>query len=71
MEWLDALVQLKSPEVCKKLQELQFPLFLMKLMSLYDMNSFLHLKIYNVFADAITTGSDDYIKAVSQAHDVP
>lgn len=65
VEWLDALVQLKNLDICKKIEELQFPLFLLKLLSVYDMNSFLHYKIYSVFSDAIATGVDEYIQAVS------
>ncbi len=64
VEWLQALVQLKNPEICKKIEELQFPLSLLKLMSAYEMNSFLHLKVYGVFVEAIATGMDDYIKTV-------
>ena len=64
VEWLNALVQLKNPLICKKITELEFPQLLIQLMRTYDTNSFLHYKIYSVFSEAIAGGNDDYIKTV-------
>ena len=66
VEWLHSLVQLKDPLICKKIAELEFPQLLLRLMAIYDMNSFLHVKIFAVFNEAIMSGSDDYLKTVKR-----
>jgi hypothetical protein len=65
VEWLHALVQLHDEQICKKLGELSFPQCLLEMMLTYVMNSFLHLKIYSIFEEAIKTQLEDYIKTVS------
>jgi hypothetical protein len=64
VEWLHALIQLRDPAICKKIVELEFPQLLLKMMTIHDMNSFLHLRIFNVFNEAITGAADDYVRAV-------
>lgn len=68
VEWLQALIQLHDPTICKKIVELEFPKFLIKMMTLHEMNSFLHLKVFNVFQEAITCGMSDLIRAVFLAY---
>ena len=64
VEWLHTLIQLKEPAILKKITEVEFPQLLLNLMDIYDMNSFLHVKIYNIFHDAITSGIEDFAKSV-------
>lgn len=64
VEWLYALVQLHDDEVCKKIGELEFPQYLLQMMLSYEMNSFLHLKVFNIFEEAIKSGLENYIKTV-------
>ena len=65
VEWLHSLILLKDEGVCARLSELGFPQQLLGLVPAYDMNSLLHLKIGNVFADALNSGNEHYIEAVS------
>jgi len=53
IEWLCSLLSLKDDNIWKKIGELEFPKLLLNIMKTYDMNSLLHLKIFNFFAEAI------------------
>jgi hypothetical protein len=64
VEWLQALIQLRDLAICKKIVELEFPQLLIKMMALHDMNSFLHLRVFNVFNEALASSVDEYIRAV-------
>lgn len=64
MEWVHALVQLHDEGLCKRLGDLQLPQRLLEMMLVHAMNSFLHLKIYSIFEEAIRSQLDSYVKTV-------
>jgi len=68
IEWLQSLLSLKDDNICKRIDELEFPKLLLNIMKAYDMNSFLHLKIYNLFVEAIKMEMSTYLEAVLINH---
>lgn len=64
IEWLNSLLSLKDDTICNRIGELEFPKLLLNLMKQYDMNSFLHLKIYNVFVEAIKMEAPLFLQTV-------
>lgn len=64
VEWIWSLLLLKDESICKKIAELEFPKLLLELIKENDMNSFLHIKVYNVFSDAISIRTPLYIETV-------
>ena len=67
IEWLQSLILLKDEGVCARLGELELPSHLLGLMKAFEMNSLMHLKINNVFMEALNSGSEHYIDTVSIA----
>jgi hypothetical protein len=54
---MHSLIYLKDERICHKFQEIGLPKALLYLIKKYDMNSVLHLRVFNVFSEAI--GIDD------------
>ena len=67
IEWLHSLLILKDEAICKKMDELGFPAILINLMREYDMNSFLHFKIFNVFNEALSIENPIFPEIVYQS----
>jgi hypothetical protein len=65
IEWLHSLILLKEEGICKKIGELEFPKLLLNQMKAYDMNSFLHLKVFNVFSEALSMENSLFLETVS------
>jgi len=65
IEWLQALILMRDEAVCAKLNELEIPKLMLSLIKKYDLNSVLHLKVYNIFCDAVNSNNDAYFEAVS------
>jgi hypothetical protein len=58
IEWIHSLIYLKEDRICQKFQEIDLAKSLLALMKKYEMNSLLHLRIFNVFNEAVTVDSD-------------
>jgi hypothetical protein len=67
LEWISALISLKEESVSVKLSEAEIPKLLLLLARKYDMNSILHLKISQIFTEAINVDVPSYTEAVSKA----
>lgn len=68
IEWLHSLISLKEDTICNKIAELEFPKLLLDIIKAYDMNSFLHLKIFNVFSEALQIEIPLFVETVNYCH---
>ena len=64
IEWFQFLLKLRDETVIKKASELKFPQTLLYLLNEYSMNSNLHLFIYRIFNDAITSNNKHLLNTV-------
>lgn len=64
IEWLHSLILLKDENICNKIAELEFPKSLLNQMKAYDMNSFLHFKVFTVFSEAISMEIPLFVETV-------
>ena len=64
VDFLYILVQLKNDLLSQSIDELEIPKALLSLMGEYFMNSILHGKIFNIFAESINSGIDYLIDTV-------
>jgi hypothetical protein len=65
IEWIHSLITLKEDSICNKIAELELPKLFLDLIKAYDMNSFLHLKIFNVFSEALQNEIALFVETVN------
>eukprot|EP00831_Metopus_contortus_P031766 TRINITY_DN2583_c0_g1_i15.p2 TRINITY_DN2583_c0_g1~~TRINITY_DN2583_c0_g1_i15.p2 ORF type:complete len:287 (+),score=43.27 TRINITY_DN2583_c0_g1_i15:906-1766(+) len=65
VEWLFQVIQLRDLDICSKLRELNFPKILLEMISFFEMNSFLHSKIFAIFNEALKSNTEPYVLAFS------
>jgi len=64
LEWMHSLLYLKDDSICGKFKEIQLPMKILKLISCYEMNSLLHLRIFKIFFDSIDMDTEIWVETV-------
>eukprot|EP00826_Nyctotherus_ovalis_P039470 TRINITY_DN3800_c0_g1_i5.p1 TRINITY_DN3800_c0_g1~~TRINITY_DN3800_c0_g1_i5.p1 ORF type:complete len:403 (-),score=73.95 TRINITY_DN3800_c0_g1_i5:706-1914(-) len=70
VEWMQALIAVKNEIVVKEVAKLGIGKLLLALVKTYYMNSILHLKVFNIFEDAIKSNFPSYLSTVFLAKPV-